>query len=232
MSTSSSQNKKVIRLLLFRHGESASNVEPDIIGGRQNSIPLTKKGREQAANLGKYLKGKGVVFTRVFSSTAVRAKQTAKICLEEMRHKTKQCNVVESDRLLEQDMGDWTGKKKKEVYTPAAWKAFRENPWELRPPNGESQKDTEERMSKFVEEEILQLLDEASCDGNVINVAIFGHALAFRCLLRFIMNFPPSDTLSVRIDNCSITELVITEDNKMHVVGINDNAHLKKAKIL
>lgn len=63
----SQDNKKVIRLLLIRHGESASNVEPDVIGGRQITIPLTKKGRDQASSLGKYLVEKEVVFARYYT---------------------------------------------------------------------------------------------------------------------------------------------------------------------
>lgn len=76
----------VISLYLIRHGESEMNLDErrGLVGGRCSSSPLTQKGSEEARKLGSYLGRRGKKFDYVFSSTAVRALNTAKLSLSEM----------------------------------------------------------------------------------------------------------------------------------------------------
>ena len=106
-----------VRLLLVRHAESELNVLPHILGGQHNHVPLTRKGVHQATLLGHRLKFDKIDFDHVYTSTAVRAKMTAKIALETAGLKEK-TNVSHSETLLEQTQGEWEGKDRADVYTP------------------------------------------------------------------------------------------------------------------
>ncbi|MGW0196293.1 histidine phosphatase family protein [Nonomuraea sp. NPDC003201] len=64
-----------VRVLCLRHAESEN-----VVAGVAGALPpaeLTLKGRAQAAEAGERLRGEGV--TRIYASTAVRARQTAEI---------------------------------------------------------------------------------------------------------------------------------------------------------
>lgn len=64
------------RLLCPRHGES-ENVVVGASGAHLPLVPLTPRGREQAAVAADLLKSEPVV--RIYTSTAVRARETASI---------------------------------------------------------------------------------------------------------------------------------------------------------
>ncbi|CAK0848478.1 unnamed protein product [Prorocentrum cordatum] len=64
------------RILLIRHGESAMNVQPELVGGRTDAAPLTQRGQAQARALGRRLRATGVELDEVYSSTAERARRT------------------------------------------------------------------------------------------------------------------------------------------------------------
>ena len=67
-------------LVLLRHGQSTWNLENRFTGF--HDIDLSDLGRSEAADAGKRLKALGVKFDNVFSSTLMRANNTAKIALE------------------------------------------------------------------------------------------------------------------------------------------------------
>ncbi len=43
-----------------------------------------------------------------------------------------------------------------------------------------------------------------------ISVAIFGHGMAFKCLLRGLLGFQPQHSYKIHLDNTAITELGIS----------------------
>jgi len=200
-----------LRLLLVRHGESQANQSPFTISGQSNHVLLTELGRKQAKALGYFWAKSGISFDRVWSSTAVRAKETARICLEEFKlNGGKAPDVVEEDEnLLEIHMGDWVGREKKDIYTPAMIETIQRDPWRFAPPNGESQFQVEDRMVNFVSNKVIPLLSE--CEKETLSVALFGHGLAIKCFLRHVLGSQPSETWKIGINNTSITELFWTK---------------------
>ena len=69
-----------VRFLCLRHGESANVV--DGLAGALPLAPLTARGREQATAAGRALRDQGVV--RVCASTALRARETARLVAAEL----------------------------------------------------------------------------------------------------------------------------------------------------
>ena len=112
------------RLVLFRHGRTAWNLEERAQG--QLDVPLDETGHAEAAAAAPYLAALGAV--RLWSSDLRRAAQTAAYVAE-----TTGLDVVHDERLREKDQGARSGLTRDEFAEKypaehAAWLAGREEP--------------------------------------------------------------------------------------------------------
>ena len=101
--------------------------------------------------------------------------------------------------------GKWENTPRQDCYTPEVKEKIEENPWEFKAPGGESQRDVEERMVEYIETKIRELADKYK-DKSSLSVAVFGHGLAFKCLLRNILNSASGKTWTIQLDNTSVSE--------------------------
>ncbi len=110
--------------LLLRHGESEGNTA-GIFQGRKN-YPLSAKGRKQAEQAGKALAGNPN--TVLFCSPLARARETAELIAKEAHLG----NPITSDRLIELETGNFTGRSWHEIKEndPDAWDRFHHESWE------------------------------------------------------------------------------------------------------
>jgi broad specificity phosphatase PhoE len=153
-----------MELYIARHGETFTNVEGRLTGGRLNS-PLTENGIEQAKQLGKSLED--ITFDAVYSSPLERAVDTVKIAFGN-RYKI---NVDE--RLREIILGVTEGMKYGEVSEkfPESGMLFWTDPPLYKPPeDGESLNDMLERLSSFI-------VDLQNKNYNKVFVLTHGYAL-------------------------------------------------------
>jgi len=207
----------MVNFYLIRHAECENNLANYLIGGRSNHSPLTTKGAKQAELLGRRLTEERVNFDEIYSSTAVRARDTAKIVAGKIQFSEEK--IILSESLLELDQGDWQGRKKSEIYTPEMLAIINPAQPHFKAPNGESQYEVGKRMLNCLEEIIANKNEQ-------LNVAVFTHGIAIKCLLRELLNFHPDNVYKLPIDNTSITELVYYADC-WQVERINDATHLK-----
>ena len=238
--------RRSVRLLLIRHGKSESNKDrANLHNGRHIHVPLCNEGKKQARALGRRLARCRVRIDEAYSSEALRAQQTAEIALKEMSSDTHITIVPTQGNppmgLCEIAMGDWTGKDKREVNSPAIKRAREADAWEWKPPGlsqdeslpGESYRDVEERFLRFLENHILPKRKDES---GIVTVAVFSHHAAIRCVLRPLLQASPrmlAGNLSPK--NTSITELIYdstTSGRKggWRLVRINDFSHLEPAE--
>jgi broad specificity phosphatase PhoE len=153
-----------MELYIARHGETFSNVERRLTGGRLNS-PLTEKGIEQAKQLGKSFEN--ITFDAVYSSPLERAVDTVKIAFGG-RYK-----INLDERLAEIILGVMEGMKYEEVSEkfPLSGMLFWTDPPSYKPPeDGESLNDMIERFSSFI-------ADLQSKNYNKVFVLTHGYAL-------------------------------------------------------
>ena len=246
-------SRRPLRLLLIRHGESAMNVQPGLIGGRSNWAPLTELGRQQARELGRRFRKTGLRPDMVCSSTAVRAQETARVCLDAMYCSNQggesSSNSVRpeihlSPDILELCQGEYTGQDRSVIYNDAFLEEVGRERLFLRAPGlshvdddapGESLFDVEVRVGAFVD----ALLEKEKRPDEVVEahgakpriVAIFMHGLAIRCFLRRIMGGSTTASMHSQTDNTSITELEYRTGphnlDGWQVVRTNDAAHLE-----
>ena len=157
------------RLVLLRHGESQWNLENRFTGWVD--VPLSPRGIQEARNAGDKLQG--FTFDRSFTSVLVRAKETLRLALDAIG----QPNIpIEKDKALNERMyGELQGLNKAETakkYGEAQVKIWRRS-YDVRPPGGESLKDTAERVLPYYERTIKPSL----LKGETILVAAHGNSL-------------------------------------------------------
>jgi 2,3-bisphosphoglycerate-dependent phosphoglycerate mutase len=157
------------RLVLLRHGESQWNLENRFTGWVD--VPLSPRGIQEAKNAGDTLRG--FTFDRAFTSVLVRANETLRLALEAIG----QPNIpIEKDKALNERMyGELQGLNKAETvkkYGEAQVKIWRRS-YDVRPPGGESLKDTAERVLPYYEHTIKPYL----LKGDTILVAAHGNSL-------------------------------------------------------
>lgn len=133
------------KIFLFRHAQTTDNVDK-IFSGRRDP-DLTESGIEEAKEIRDRLKDEKV--TKAYCVPNKRSKHTLEIVLEP--HGTVE--VIADPRILERDYGDLTGKSKTEYEKlyPEQYKKWHRG-YDTPPPNGESLKDTEDRVLPFIKD--------------------------------------------------------------------------------
>lgn len=165
-------------LVLLRHGQSEWNLANRFTGFKD--VELTELGREEAINAGKLLKEAGVAFDQVFTSTQIRANDTAKLALTEAGQEALLDTMIRHDDLRERDYGDLTGLNKdetREKYGDEQVHIWRRS-YTTPPPGGECLQDVvENRVRPYYTENIKPMVDEGK------NVLIAAHGNSLRAML-------------------------------------------------
>ncbi|NGZ09883.1 MAG: 2,3-bisphosphoglycerate-dependent phosphoglycerate mutase [Nitrospira sp. LK70] len=177
------------RLVLLRHGESQWNLENRFTGWVD--VPLSEKGIEEAKQAGEKLRG--FAFDRAFSSVLTRANETLRIVLEVLG----QTNIpIEKDKALNERMyGELQGLNKAETakkYGDAQVKIWRRS-YDVKPPGGESLKDTAERALPYYQKMIKPHL----LKGETIIIAAHGNSL--RALVMELDQLSKEEVLELNI---------------------------------
>ena len=207
-----------MRLVLIRHAESEANTRLDVVGGQVNETPLTQKGIGQAELLGKRLLKQQIQFKEVHSSIAVRAAHTARLACQTAGFDLNK--IQYTDTLVEISQGVWTGMPRTEVYTPETLGIISQNPWEFKPPQGESQRDVEERAWGYLEQNIFSRTWQPED-----RVAVFAHGIVIKCIIKRMLSSEPAMTWRINIENTSLTTFHLRE-NGWFIDSINDFGHL------
>jgi len=199
-------------IYLLRHAETEYNANNQFIGGRSNHLELSIKGKIQAKEIGELLNKSDIQFDKVFCSIANRTRQTLDIILSQA--KITNDSIIYSEEIQELSQGDWEGKLRSEIYTTERLAKINSNQWLFKAPNGESQKEVEERMLSFIEKSIISQYSEG-------NFLIVGHGMAFKCLLRGILGISSQMAYKLLIDNVSLTKLRYDSNNGWYLDYLN-----------
>lgn len=180
------------KLVLVRHGQSQWNLENRFTGWVD--VPITEKGAEEARRAGRELKG--IKFDLAFTSELQRAQQTLDILLKE----SGQAKIpIEKDKALnERHYGDLQGLNKAETakkYGEEQVHVWRRS-YDVKPPNGESLKDTAERTLPYFNEKILP----AAAAGK--NILVSAHGNSLRAIVMALDKLGPDQIVKVEIGTC------------------------------
>jgi 2,3-bisphosphoglycerate-dependent phosphoglycerate mutase len=176
-------------LVLLRHGESQWNLENRFTGWVD--VPLSPKGEEEARVAGEKLRE--FSFQRAFTSVLRRANDTLSIVLKIIN---QTAIPIEYDQALnERHYGDLQGLNKAETakkFGDDQVKLWRRS-YDIRPPNGESLKDTAERVLPYWEKKILPHLTKGE------NILIAAHGNSLRALVMHLDNLSREQVLELNI---------------------------------
>ncbi len=158
-------------LVLVRHGQSEWNLHNVFTGWKDPA--LTEKGIGEARAAGQRLAARGFAFDRAFTSKLIRAQHTLKLILAELGETG--LPVAEDIALNERDYGQLAGLNKDDARR--RWGEEQVHIWrrsyDVRPPGGESLKDTVARVLPYYIGTILP----AVLDGQSVIVAAHGNSL-------------------------------------------------------
>ena len=176
-------------VVLLRHGESQWNLENRFTGWVD--VPLSPKGEEEARHAGEKLKS--YRFDRAFTSVLIRANETLRLVLETIGQTAL---PIEKDQALNERMyGELQGLNKAETaqkYGDHQVKLWRRS-YDIRPPGGESLKDTAERVLPYYERRIRP----AILAGD--NIIIAAHGNSLRALVMHLDRLSQEQVLELNI---------------------------------
>jgi broad specificity phosphatase PhoE len=199
----------MLHLVLVRHGQTDWNVQRKYQG--QTDIPLNNIGRQQAQKLAPRM-GEWS-FDAACVSDLSRAWVTAEIITQGMS-----LSLQPEPRLREMGFGVVEGMTFTEMQAQypemvAAWLADRNKP----PKGGEKQDEFTARVQSLINDL------KQKHDGQT--VLLVAHGGPLRELIRLSMGLPPSGRWYFKMENTSLTELVLY-DNKPELRRLNDITHL------
>ena len=216
-----------LRIVLVRHGLSSFNVEHRI-QGRDDLSSLTESGQSQARAAGAALQG--LNFVAAYSSPLRRAADTARLLLAEHG----QGLVAEqAEGLLEIDLDPWSGLLRQElrVRYPEQEQQWRQAPelLELQRSDGSTYLPLQELMDQAQQFRNLLLERHAAAligdQAPPQTVLVVGHNAILRCLLLALLELPLSGFRRLRVDNCSLSVLNVSQGG-VQVESLNGLAHL------
>ena len=166
-------------LILLRHGQSVWNLENRFTG--ITDIDLSPMGISEAENAGKLLKQFPIDL--IFTSVLKRAIHTAAIVLKELG---RSIPIIQNSALNERNYGDLQGLNKDDTiskYGEAQVHLWRRS-YETAPPNGESLKNTFDRVIPYYKVKIEPELKTK-------NILIAAHGNSLRALIMYLENINP-----------------------------------------
>jgi 2,3-bisphosphoglycerate-dependent phosphoglycerate mutase len=204
----------MVKLVIVRHGESVWNKENRFTGWMD--VDLSEKGIKEAKRAGKILKN--YKFDSIYVSHMIRAIHTLQLILEntkdtrtpivyheddkqvrEREHHTgnslNEINIYQSKAIAERYYGDLQGLNKTETakkFSDERVHAWRRS-FDVRPPNGESLKDTLKRVLPYWEKTIKNDLN----DGKTVLIVAHGNSL--RAIVKYLEKISDRDIPSYEI---------------------------------
>ncbi len=176
-------------LVLIRHGESQWNLENRFTGWVD--VPLSPKGEQEAREAGNKLQA--FKFDQAFTSVLSRAINTLDIVLEVLNQTA--IPVTKHEALNERMYGELQGLNKAdtvEKFGEQQVKLWRRS-YDIRPPGGESLKDTAERVIPYYEQEIWPELVQGK------HVLVVAHGNSLRALVMHLNKLTTDQVLELNI---------------------------------
>jgi len=178
-------------LVLVRHGQSEWNAKNLFTGWKDPG--LTDQGLAEAKNAGKLILDESIQFDFMYTSMLSRAQKTGDIILGVLNH--KEIPILKNKALNERDYGSLAGLNKDDARKK--WGKEQVHIWrrsfDIPPPDGESLKDTADRVLPYFEAEIMPKV----ISGSSILIAAHGNSL--RALIMKLDSISPEDIVKLEI---------------------------------
>ena len=191
-------------LILVRHGQSEWNAKNLFTGWKDPA--LTNQGVAEANNAGKLILQKNIQFDLMYTSMLSRAQKTGDIILKVLNH--KEIPIIKNEALNERNYGSLAGLNKDDARKK--WGEEQVHIWrrsfDIPPPDGESLKDTADRVLPYFEAEIMPKVISGS------NILIAAHGNSLRALIMKLDSISPEDIVKLEIPTGAPIQYEFTPD--------------------
>jgi 2,3-bisphosphoglycerate-dependent phosphoglycerate mutase len=191
-------------LILVRHGQSEWNAKNLFTGWKDPG--LTDQGISEAKNAGKLILEQKIEFDVMYTSMLSRAEKTGNIILGILNH--KEIPIIKNEALNERHYGSLAGLNKDDARKK--WGDEQVHIWrrsfDMPPPDGESLKDTAERVLPYFETEIMPKV----ISGSSILIAAHGNSL--RALIMKLDSISAEDIVKLEIPTGAPIQYEFTPD--------------------
>ena len=191
-------------LILVRHGQSEWNAKNLFTGWKDPG--LTDQGVSEAKNAGKLILEQNIEFDVMYTSMLSRAQKTGNIILGILNH--KEIPIIKNEALNERHYGSLAGLNKDDARKK--WGEEQVHIWrrsfDIPPPDGESLKDTADRVLPYFETEIMPKV----ISGSSILIAAHGNSL--RALIMKLDSISPEDIVKLEIPTGAPIQYEFTPD--------------------
>ena len=193
-------------IIFLRHGQAKNNIER-VLTGRTPGVPLTEKGIEQAEKAAKFLEHMNI--SAIYSSPIERAKHTAEIV-----GKHNSLDVIIDDRLIELDMGKFTGVPYDEIFSSHGnvFMKFYNGELEIAHNGVETFSEVKKRVLGIVDHVIENHPDE--------NVVLVTHMDPIKAMLSTVVDLTPTNLFELIIANASLN-IFREYKRKFSISGLN-----------
>ncbi len=191
-------------LILVRHGQSEWNAKNLFTGWKDPG--LTDQGVSEAKNAGKLILEQNIEFDVMYTSMLSRAQKTGDIILRILNH--KEIPIIKNEALNERHYGSLAGLNKDDARKK--WGEEQVHIWrrsfDIPPPDGESLKDTADRVLPYFETEIMPKV----ISGSSILIAAHGNSL--RALIMKLDSISSQDIVKLEIPTGAPIQYEFTSD--------------------
>jgi len=193
-------------IIFLRHGQAKNNTER-VLAGRTPGVPLTEEGVDQSEKAAKFLEDMNI--STIYSSPIERAKNTAEIV-----GKHNSIDVRIDDRLIEIDMGKFTGRPYDEIFSSHGnvFMKFYNGELEIAHNGVETFVEVKKRILGMVDHVIENHPDE--------NVVLVTHMDPIKAMLSTIISLSPENLYELIIANGSLN-IFREYKHKFSISGIN-----------
>ena len=178
-------------LILVRHGQSEWNAKNLFTGWKDPD--LTEKGLLEAKIAGEQIAAEDINFDIMFTSVLSRAQRTGQIILEGINQ--THINIIKNQALNERNYGSLAGLNKDDARKK--WGEEQVHIWrrsfDIPPPEGESLKNTAERVLPYFNEEIMPKIKNGS------NILIAAHGNSLRALIMELDSISSEEIVKLEI---------------------------------
>jgi len=196
-----------MKIYMVRHGETSWNRRGIYQG--QTYTTLNEKGRDEAKKLAGALKN--IKFSSIYSSDLPRTRETAEIINSYLN-----VPLFYDSNLREMNFGRWTGMSISDIerVDPDLFKRWRDDPWNVSPPNGETFKELTDRVVRSIEGICSKHKEE--------NVLVVSHAGAIRAIILHLLRADPKAYWNIRISHSTIVLLERKDDYRISMFSQED----------
>ena len=195
-------------LILVRHGQSEWNSKNLFTGWKDPG--LTELGIKEAKDAGKLIADKGILFNLMYTSMLTRAQKTGDLILQEMRH--PEITIIKNEALNERNYGSLAGLNKDDARKK--WGDDQVHIWrrsfDIPPPDGESLKDTAERVLPYFKSEIMPKVIEGS------SILIAAHGNSLRSLIMELDSISSEEIVNLEIPTGAPIQYIFNEDGSIN----------------